>query len=114
MTNGKPQPVAAVMLMTPDGRTLMLHRADTDDWRFPCDQIGEGWTAEAAAWRALFRRTQCRCGSISAPMMRCRRDGVDAVTYLCPAEEFTPQLDSAHDAFQWMRPTDVLAASKTG
>jgi 8-oxo-dGTP pyrophosphatase MutT (NUDIX family) len=119
MPQPQAQPVAAVILMAPTGRALMLRRAASGQWLFPASKLGPGESLEDAAWRAVYADTQYRLGDTGRRLMRRVKDDgdglVDAVTYVCSIEsEFTPVLSAKHDQFAWMAPKDVIAASKGG
>jgi hypothetical protein len=96
-------PVVATMLMSPDGKVLLIHRADSDMWELPADQVGPGEALEDAAWRVTHARTGYRLGDVR----RREKDGTDATTFAVSIESaFEPALDRAHDAFVWMAPSD--------
>jgi hypothetical protein len=113
----QPRPVAAIMLMAPSGKVLMLRRADSGQWLFPAGRIGPGETPEDAGWRAVFASTQYRLGDAGQRLMRRVKDdgeGVgDATTFMCMVDnEFQPVLSGKHDQFVWMLPKDVVKAAK--
>jgi 8-oxo-dGTP pyrophosphatase MutT (NUDIX family) len=113
----EPVPVAAIMLMSPAGRVLMLRRTDTGQWAFPAGRVEAGESLEDAAWRELHEETGYRAGRIGTSLMRRIKDDgaglVDCVTFTLSVEdEFQPALNAEHDAFVWMRPQDVIAQAK--
>jgi hypothetical protein len=102
-------------MMAPNGKVLLMNRTDGAGWAFPAATIGDGEVPEAAAWRAVFSRTGYRLGAVGRQLMTRVKGGTDCVTYICSIEdEFQPQLDGMHDAFRWMAPSDVIAATKSG
>jgi 8-oxo-dGTP pyrophosphatase MutT (NUDIX family) len=105
--------VAAVMLMSPEGRVLMCRRVDDGSWAFPAGGVKDGESFEQAAWRELWEETGYRCGSVGEPYMRRIKDGIDCTTYLVSVEaEFTPRLNHEHTSWMWIKPEEVVALAK--
>lgn len=108
------QPVAAVMLRSPQGRILMMRRVDDGTWAFPAGGIKDGETPEEGAWRECWEETGHRCGDVGKLHMRRIKDGVDCSTFLCEGvDEFIPQLNHEHDAWGWFPAEHALADDST-
>jgi 8-oxo-dGTP pyrophosphatase MutT (NUDIX family) len=111
--NAQPIRAAFVIPRSPEGRTLLLRRAGTEDhggeWALPGGKLRDGETAEQAVVRETLEETGFRMGH--AGHWRCRRvrDGVDATTFLFNADEFVPRLNREHDAWQWIEPQEALS-----
>jgi 8-oxo-dGTP pyrophosphatase MutT (NUDIX family) len=114
MADSGPQIRAAfVLLRSPEGRILLLRRAQGEDhpgeWDFPGGRIKPGETAEKAAIREVLEETAYNIGF--AGKWHCRRvkDGVDATMFLRDVDsEFVPRLNSEHDNWAWDFPDEVL------
>jgi 8-oxo-dGTP diphosphatase len=95
----------------------MVRRAASEDyggeWAFPGGKLNPGESAEDACWRECAEEVGYRLGDVGKRMMRRVKDGVDAVTFVVDIpDEFTPQLNAEHEAWQWVNPKDVVAKAK--
>ena len=106
---------AGILLISPEGRILLLRRSDEGDaaglWAFPGGKIEEGEDAEKAVVRECFEETGYRLGTAGLMLMRRIKDGVDFITFVKKIDdEFIPKLNGEHTAFAWVFPSDVLPA----
>jgi 8-oxo-dGTP pyrophosphatase MutT (NUDIX family) len=114
LNDASPNVAAAFILFrSSQGRCLLLRRAATEDhpgeWSLPGGKLKSGETAPQAAVREAYEETRYSAGH--AGKWHCRRvkDGVDATTFLQECEsEFVPTLNSEHDAWQWVMPSEAL------
>jgi 8-oxo-dGTP pyrophosphatase MutT (NUDIX family) len=109
---------AFLLLRSPSGTVLLLRRAKGEDhagtWALPGGKLKAGESPEKAAVRECVEELGWNPGSAGAFHCRRVRDGVDAVTFLRDVEsEFTPRLNSEHDAWRWMNPLEALEANGT-
>jgi 8-oxo-dGTP pyrophosphatase MutT (NUDIX family) len=105
---------AGIMLVSPQGRVLMLQRGPNCDWPgtwcFPGGKVEDGESDAEAAVRELFEETGYRVKEVGAELcIRCA-DDVYYVTFFQKCdEEFVPTLDDENVAWAWVRPQDALA-----
>ena len=105
-------PVAALILMSPQGRVLMMRRVDDGTWAFPAGGVKQGESLEQAAFRECTEETGFRPGAMKL-FMRRQKDGVDCSTFITQVDsEFEPVRNHEHDAHAWLEPTAVIAAAK--
>jgi len=98
---------AAFMLMrSPEGRVLLLRRAQGED--HAGGKLKPGETAERAVVREVLEETGFNPGHSGKWFCRRVRDAVDAVTFAFGCDEFVPRLNREHDAWQWIDPQDAL------
>lgn len=104
---------SGILLMSPQGRVLMLQRSSAGDmagtWAFPGGKVEDGETEAQAAVRETLEETGYRVGS--AGKLLCTRvaDDVHFTTFLADCdEEFVPKLNEEHDAWAWVVPEDAL------
>jgi 8-oxo-dGTP pyrophosphatase MutT (NUDIX family) len=105
---------AAFMVMrSPEGKVLLLRRAQGEDfpgrWDLPGGKIKAGESAEQAVIREVLEETAYRTGHAGKWLCRRVKDQVDAVTYLFNCDsEFVPKLNKEHDLFLWCSPEQAL------
>jgi hypothetical protein len=104
---------AGILLRSPAGRVLLLHRTDGAGWSTPGGTVMPGETLAQAAIRETYEETAYRADTAGQLLTRRVKDDVDYSTFLldCP-EEFTPQLDREHDGFLWATPAEALAGDE--
>ena len=105
---------AGVLLLSPQGRVLLLKRSADGDaeglWALPGGKIEDGENAAGAAVRETLEETGYRVGSPGEVLMRRVTDTVDYTTFMKKVEdEFVPTLNSEHTAFAWVMPAEALA-----
>jgi len=104
---------AGVMLVSPQGRVLLLQRSDAGDhageWCFPGGGVEPGETAADAASRECLEETGYRVGSPGALLCTRVNDGVHFTTFQARVDdEFEPRLNKEHTAFAWVAPDEAL------
>jgi len=109
---------AAGVMYVCGNRILLMRRTDGLGWAFPGGTVEENETAEAGARREAFEETLHPCnGLLEFVSMRKRSNGILGMskadfTFATFAtevpEEFTPTLNSEHDAFVWVTPYDAM------
>ena len=104
---------SGVILLSPEGRVLLLRRSGAGDhegeWCFPGGKIEDGETVAEAAVRETKEETGLLLSSPGEVLMRRIADDVDYTTYLVKVdEEFVPKLDAENTAYAWIKPGDVL------
>lgn len=104
---------AGVMIVTADGKVLLLKRSDSGQWAFPGGGIEEGETPEEAALRECEEEIGFR-PEIHSEWTRRTANGVDFTTFfsLIP-EPFEPKLNDEHTEFQWAAVDDAAIRSMT-
>lgn len=106
---------AGVMLVTPDGRALVLRWADADEsglWAFPGGHIEPGESAEEAAIRECEEETGFRPTGKLHEWMRSTNRGVDYTTFISRVDEpFDPALSDEHDAFEWLEVPELASVA---
>jgi len=96
---------AAGILFVSDGKVLLMRRTGHDHpgaWALPGGGIEGDETAEEAARRELLEETGLKYDGPLMLWSRRVRDDVDFTTFLAKTDEFKPELNDEHDAFQWV------------
>jgi 8-oxo-dGTP pyrophosphatase MutT (NUDIX family) len=109
---------AGILFRSPQGRVLMLRRAQTGDhggeWAIPGGRLKPHEDHGTAAVRETLEETGFNPGT--AGKLHCRRikDGVDYTTFLRDVDhEFSPpKLNSEHDAWAWIDPQEALGEQR--
>lgn len=119
---------AGILYVAPNGHVLLVRRTDGQGWAFPGGGIEDGESAEEAARREFFEETGQKCeGSLALWTRRVSPlagaitntpegvpsalgEEVDFTTFLARGEEFVPNLNEEHDAYQWVERNFALGA----
>lgn len=109
---------AGIILMSPQGRVLMLQRSPSSDhgseWCFPGGGIEDGETAATAAIRECLEETGYAVETAGDELCTRVADDVHFTTFVRKVDdEFVPRLNDEHVAWAWVRPEDALAAVLT-
>jgi len=100
---------AAGVMYVCGNRILLMRRTDGLGWAFPGGSVEENETAEAGARREAFEETLHPCNGLLEFVSMWRRDKFHFATFTTEVpEEFTPTLNSEHDAFVWVTPYDAM------
>lgn len=109
VSDASPVWAAGVLLRDPEGRILLLQRADGEGWAFPGGAVEPGETARTAARRELREETQLET---PAPLMwfdEHNMRGVHFVTFECElGRAADPVLNHEHTAFRWVTLADAV------
>ena len=105
---------AGVILMTPEGRVLMLRRGPGSgdaqgSWAFPGGKLEDGETAEEAARRECVEEIGHPPPEVLREWTRRIRDDVDYTTFVGRVEEeFVPRLNGEHNQWAWVDARGLL------
>lgn len=105
---------AGVILLSPEGRALLLQRSLTGDhageWCFPGGGVEDGESEAKAAVRETLEETGYRIGAVGPELCTRVAEDVHFTTFLTKCEEeFVPKLNGEHVAWAWVKPEDALA-----
>lgn len=104
-----PMMQAAGVAFFSSGKVLLMNRTDGEGWAFPGGRLEPNESYEAAARREAFEETLHAYNGPLDPYRMQEWRGVNFATYLAVVlEEFTPQLNSEHNAFAWVTPRQAL------
>jgi 8-oxo-dGTP diphosphatase len=100
---------AAGGLVVRDGKIVLVHRPQYDDWAFPKGKLEEGESWEEAALREVEEETGLRCtlgdyvGSTHYPL----REGMKEVRYFLMETAGEPRARNEIDGVRWVSPDEA-------